>query len=92
LAGNWQFSSSVFRVKYVFGLFIFSDLELVNFKILDQFSHSSFEIRGFSHFNQILLILVDISNAFHNSIWLTKAKMCQTLKTTQIQYWNTYKI
>jgi len=29
-------------------------LELIYFKILDQFSFLSFEIRGFSHFNQIL--------------------------------------
>jgi len=36
-------------------------------------------MRGFSHFNQILLSLFDISSAFHNSIWLNiKAKMCQT--------------
>jgi len=35
---------------------------------LNQFSHSSFEIRGFSLFNQILLSLFDISSAFHNSI------------------------
>jgi len=53
-------------------------LELVNFETLDQFSHSSFEVRGFSPFNQILLSLFDISSTFHNSIWLNiKAKMCQ---------------
>jgi len=43
-------------------------LELVHFKILDQFNLLSFEIRKFNHFNQILLSLFDISNAFHNSI------------------------
>jgi len=41
-------------------------LELVNFKTLDQFSHSSFEIRGFSYFNQILLGLFDVSYAFQD--------------------------
>jgi len=47
---------------------------------LNQFSPSSFEIRGFSPFNQILLSLFNISNTFHNSIWLNiKAKMCQTV-------------
>jgi len=55
-------------------------LELVNFEILDQFNYSSFEIRGFNHFNQILLSLFDILSAIHNSIWLNiKAKMCQTI-------------
>jgi len=56
-------------------------LELVHFEILDQFSHSSFEIREFNPFNQILLLsLFVISSTFHNSIWLNiKAKMCQTV-------------
>jgi len=55
-------------------------LELVHFETLNQFSPSSFEIRGFSPFNQILLSLFDISSAFHNSIWFNiKAKMCQTV-------------
>jgi len=35
---------------------------------LDQFSPLSFEIREFSHFNQMLLSLFDISSAFHNNI------------------------
>jgi len=35
---------------------------------LDQFSLLSFEIRGFSHFNQILLGLFDVSYAFHDCI------------------------
>jgi len=39
-------------------------LKLVHFEILDQFSHSSFEIREFSLFNQILLSLLNISSAF----------------------------
>jgi len=43
-------------------------LELVYFETLNQFSPPSFEIREFSPFNQILLSLFDISNAFHNSI------------------------
>jgi len=43
-------------------------MESVYFKILDQFSLLFFEIRRFSHFNQILLSLFDISSAFHNSI------------------------
>jgi len=43
-------------------------LKLVHFEILDQFSHSSFEIRRFNPFNQILLSLFDISSAFYNSI------------------------
>jgi len=43
-------------------------LELVHFETLDQFSPSSLEMRGFSHFNQILLSSFDILSAFHNSI------------------------
>jgi len=43
-------------------------LKLVHFEILDQFSLSTFEIRGFSPFNQILLSLFDISTAFHTNI------------------------
>jgi len=55
-------------------------LELVHFETLNQFSPSSFEICGFSPFNQILLSLFGISSAFHNNIWLNiKAKMCQTV-------------
>jgi len=45
-------------------------LELVHFEILDQFSHSSFEIHGFSLFNQILLGLFDVSYAFQDCIWV----------------------
>jgi len=43
-------------------------LELVYFKTLHQFNHLFIEIRRFSPFNQILLNLVDISNASHNVI------------------------
>jgi len=39
-------------------------LKLVYLKTLDQFSPLSFEIRGFSHFNQILLGLFDVSYVF----------------------------
>jgi len=45
-------------------------LKLVYFKNFDQFNFSSFEIRGFNPFNQILLSLFDISSAFHNNIWI----------------------
>jgi len=41
-------------------------LELIHFETLNQFSPSSFEIRGFSPFNQILLGLFDISYAFQD--------------------------
>jgi len=55
-------------------------LELVYFEILNQFSPSTFEMHGFSLFNQILLSLFDILSAFHNNIWLDiKAKMCQKI-------------
>jgi len=55
-------------------------LELVYFETLNQFSPLSFEIRGFSPFNQILLNLFDLSSTFHNIIWFNiKAKMCQTV-------------
>jgi len=43
-------------------------LELVHFKNFDPFSLSSFEICIFNHFNQILLSLFDILNAYHNNI------------------------
>jgi len=35
---------------------------------LDQFSHSSFEIRGFSPFNQILVGLFDVLYTFYDCI------------------------
>jgi len=41
----------------------------------------------------MLLSLFDISSALHSSIWLNiKAKMCQTIWTTQIQPWNAIEI
>jgi len=43
-------------------------LELVHFETLDQFSHSSFEIRRFSLFNQILLALFDVSYTFQDCL------------------------
>jgi len=44
-------------------------LELDNFETLNQFSHSfSKYVDLVNPFNQILLSLFDISNAFHNSI------------------------
>jgi len=43
-------------------------LELVHFETLDQFSASSFEIRGFSLFNQIFLGLFDVLYAFQDCI------------------------
>jgi len=59
-------SCMLFRDEYYLVLNTFlslnfqSILEFVNFKILDQFSHLSFEIREFSHFNHILLYLFDV--------------------------------
>jgi len=43
-------------------------LKLVIFKTLNQFSPSYFEIREFSHFNQILLGLCDVSDVFMDCI------------------------
>jgi len=45
-------------------------LELVHLETLDQFSISSFEICEFSHFNQILLCLFDVSYVFQDCIWV----------------------
>jgi len=59
------------RVKYVF--YPSSCNEIWNwsiFKIFDQFSPSFLEMYGFSHFNQMLWSLSNISSAFHNSIWI----------------------
>jgi len=41
-------------------------LELIYFKIFDQFSSPSFEIREFSSFNQILLGLFDVLYVFQD--------------------------
>jgi len=59
-------------------------LKLVHFKILDQFSHSYSEIRRFSHFNQILLSLFDISSAFHNIILYFLTHFCFNVKSNTI--------
>ena len=45
-------------------------MELVHFKTFDQFSSSSFEISGFSLFNQILLGLFDVSYVVKDCIWI----------------------
>jgi len=42
-------------------------------KLWYQFSPSSLEMCGFSHFYQILLSLSDVSSAFHDSIWIVYA-------------------
>jgi len=44
------------------------NLELVPIETFDQFSPSSLEMREFSHFNQILLSLFEVSNAFYDNI------------------------
>jgi len=37
-------------------------------------------MREFSHFNQILLSLVNVSNAFYDNFWVNiEAKMCQKM-------------
>ena len=51
---------------------------------MDQFSPSSFEVRGFNPFNKKILSVFDISSAFYHSIWLN-------IKTIQIQSWNMYE-
>jgi len=64
-------------------------LELVHFKILDQFSLSSFKIRVFSHFNQILLGLFDVSYVFHDCIWVVYTVWhIFALMLSQILLWN----
>jgi len=45
-------------------------LKLFHFETLKQFSHSSFKIRGFSPFNQILEGLFNVSYAFQDCIWV----------------------
>jgi len=64
-------------------------LELVHFETLDQFSHSSFEIRRFSHFNQILLGLFDDSYAFEDCVWVVYTIWhIFALMLSQILLWN----
>ena len=68
-------------------------MELVYFETLDQFSLSSFGIRGFSPFNQILLVLFYVSYAFQNCIWVVYTVWhIFTLMLSQILLWNTLKI
>jgi len=40
------------------------------FKILIQFSFLTLEMYGFKYFNQILLSLFNVSNAFYDNIWV----------------------
>jgi len=64
-------------------------LKLVNFETLNQFSHSSFKTREFSHFNQILLYLFDISYVFQDYIWVVYTIWhIFTLMLSQILLWN----
>ena len=64
-------------------------MELVHFETLDQFSHLSFEIRGFNHFNQILLGLFDVSYAFQVYIWVVYYVWhIFALMLSQILLWN----
>jgi len=64
-------------------------LKLVHFGTLNQFSHSSFEIRGFSPFNQNLLGLFDVSYAFQDCIWVIY-NVCHifALMLSKILLWN----
>ena len=64
-------------------------MELVHFEILDQFSVSSFKIREFSHFNQILLGLFDVSYTFQKCIWVVyNVWHIFSLMLSQILSWN----
>jgi len=68
-------------------------LELVHFKILNQFSSSSFEIYGFSAFNQILLSLFDIFYASQDYIWVVYTVWhIFALILSQIRLWNAFKM
>jgi len=68
-------------------------LELVHFETLDQFSPSSFEIREFNPFNQILLDLFDVSYAFQNYIWVVyNVWHIFALMLSQILLWNTLEM
>jgi len=64
-------------------------LECVYFEILDQFSPSFFEIRGFSLFNQILIGLFDVSYTFQDCIWVVYVVWhIFALMLSQILLWN----
>jgi len=70
-------------------------LSLVHFETLDQFSTSSFEIRGFSPFNQILLVLFNVSYAFQvqDCIWIVYIVWhIFALMLSQILIWNVLKM
>jgi len=64
-------------------------LELVHFETLNQFNPSSFEIREFSPFNQILSGLFDVSYAFQDYIWVVYIVWhIFVLMLSQILLWN----
>ena len=66
---------------------------LVHFETLDQFSPSSFEIRGFSHFNQILVSLFDVSYTFQDYIWVIYIVWhIFAFMLSQIILWNTFEM
>jgi len=68
-------------------------LKLVHVETLDQFSLLSFEIRGFSYFNQILLGLFDVSYIFQDWIWVVYTIWhIFALMLSQILLWNALKI
>jgi len=68
-------------------------LELIYFETLNQFSLSSFEIRGFSLFNQILLGLFDVSYAFQDCIWVVYTiGHIFALMLSQILLWNAFEM
>jgi len=56
-------------LKYVF-VFLISLKFKISLEIFDPFSPSYLEIREFSLFNQILLNLFEVSNAFYDNIWV----------------------
>jgi len=55
-------------------------LKLVHFEILNQFSSSSFEIRGFSLFNQKLLIYLTFQACFDLTLKQKYVKQYKQLK------------
>jgi len=63
------------------------------FETLDQLSPSFFKIRGFNHFNQILLGLFDFSYAFQDCIWVVYTVWhIFALILSQILLWNTIEM
>ena len=68
-------------------------MKLVYFETLDQFSLSSFEIRGFSSFNQILLGLFDVLYAFQDCICVVyNVWNIFILMLSQILLWNAFEM